>query len=54
MAAGLLSGLSRRVLEISAGTGRNLELYPPTVTDLVLTEPDRHMRARVEALTVGG
>lgn len=49
----LLSGLSGRVLEIGAGTGRNLDLYPPAVTELVLTEPDRHMRARLEARTAG-
>jgi ubiquinone/menaquinone biosynthesis C-methylase UbiE len=45
----LLCGLSGRVLEIGAGTGRNLEWYPPAVTELVLAEPDRHMRARLAA-----
>lgn len=35
------------VLEIGAGTGRNLEHYGPGVSRLVLTEPDHHMRARL-------
>ena len=34
-----------RVLELGAGTGLNLQHYPATVTGLVLTEPDPHMRA---------
>lgn len=32
-----------RVLEIGAGTGLNLDLYPQSVQDLTLTEPDPHM-----------
>lgn len=32
-----------RVLEIGAGTGLNLELYPLDVSDLTLVEPDPHM-----------
>lgn len=39
----LLAGARGRVLELGAGTGLNLELYPDTVTDLTLTEPDPHM-----------
>ncbi len=46
--ADLLGGLSGEVLEIGAGTGLNLEHYPDTVTRLVLSEPDRHMRAKLE------
>jgi len=41
----LLAPLSGTVLEIGAGTGRNLALYPEAVTTLVVTEPDRHMRS---------
>lgn len=49
----LLAGLAGEVLEVGAGTGRNIELYPPDVRGLVLTEPDRHMRALLERV-VGG
>ena len=43
----LLSSLSGRVLEIGAGTGANVPLYPSAVTSLVLAEPDPHMLARL-------
>ena len=39
----LLADASGRTLELGSGTGANVELYPPAVTDLVLTEPDRFM-----------
>jgi ubiquinone/menaquinone biosynthesis C-methylase UbiE len=39
----LLARAKGRTLEIGAGTGANLELYPEAVTELVLTEPDEHM-----------
>jgi ubiquinone/menaquinone biosynthesis C-methylase UbiE len=45
----LLAPLEGSVLEIGAGTGANLPFFPPTVTSLVLAEPDRHMRARLLA-----
>jgi len=32
-----------RTVDLGAGTGANLELYPDAVTDLVLAEPDPHM-----------
>jgi SAM-dependent methyltransferase len=32
-----------RTLELGAGTGANLALYPPAVKELALTEPDPHM-----------
>ncbi len=44
----LLAGAKGRTLEIGAGTGINLDLYPNTVSELVLTEPDSHMRAQLE------
>jgi ubiquinone/menaquinone biosynthesis C-methylase UbiE len=44
----LLGELAGRVVEIGAGTGANLEHYPEAVSELVLTEPDPHMRARLE------
>ncbi|HEY5943696.1 MAG TPA: class I SAM-dependent methyltransferase [Solirubrobacterales bacterium] len=39
----VLAGARGRVLELGAGTGLNLELYPPGVDDLTLVEPDPHM-----------
>lgn len=43
----LLAGLVGRVIEIGAGTGANLDRYPPAVSELVLTEPDPRMRSRL-------
>jgi ubiquinone/menaquinone biosynthesis C-methylase UbiE len=43
----LLSGAEGATIEIGAGTGLNVPLYPDGLTRLVLTEPDRHMRARL-------
>jgi ubiquinone/menaquinone biosynthesis C-methylase UbiE len=52
--ARLLGGLHGRVLEVGAGTGLNLDHYPPEVR-LVLTEPDPHMRRRLaERLAASG
>ena len=45
--AELIRGASGRTLEIGSGTGLNLEHYPDLVTELVLTEPDPHMAARL-------
>lgn len=39
----LLAGARGRTIEIGAGTGANLDLYPESVSDLVLAEPDPHM-----------
>jgi ubiquinone/menaquinone biosynthesis C-methylase UbiE len=49
MRAKLLAGARGRTLELGAGTGINLEHYPPAVTELVLTEPDPHMAKRLRA-----
>jgi len=38
-----LSHATGRTLEIATGTGLNLPYYPPSVTELVLTEPYPHM-----------
>lgn len=43
MRRGLLAGARGRVLELGAGTGLNLELYPEGIEALTLTEPDPHM-----------
>jgi ubiquinone/menaquinone biosynthesis C-methylase UbiE len=51
MRRSLLAEASGRTIELGAGTGLNLDLYPDAVTELTLTEPDPHMikqlRARV-------
>lgn len=44
----LLADARGRVLEIGAGTGANLPFYGEDVERLVLTEPDPHMRAKLE------
>jgi ubiquinone/menaquinone biosynthesis C-methylase UbiE len=45
--AELLRRLAGVVLEVGAGTGLNMPHYPRTVTRLVLSEPDLHMRRRL-------
>lgn len=45
----ILAGAGGRVLELGAGTGVNLELYPAAVEELVLVEPDPHMAKRLRA-----
>ena len=44
---GLLAQASGATLELGAGTGLNLALYPDAVGELVLTEPSPHMAARL-------
>jgi ubiquinone/menaquinone biosynthesis C-methylase UbiE len=41
----VLSQATGRTLEIGSGTGINLHHYGPEVSELVLSEPDRHMVA---------
>ena len=43
----LLAQARGRTLEIGAGTGVNVEHYPEQVRELILTEPDRHMAAKL-------
>lgn len=38
-----------RTIDIGAGTGANVGLYPNAVTDLVLSEPDPHMSKRLRS-----
>jgi ubiquinone/menaquinone biosynthesis C-methylase UbiE len=42
-----LAGASGRTVDLGAGTGANLGLYPAAVTELVLAEPDPHMLKRL-------
>lgn len=39
----VLASASGRTIDVGAGTGVNVELFPPAVTELVLAEPDPHM-----------
>jgi ubiquinone/menaquinone biosynthesis C-methylase UbiE len=52
----LLSQASGRTIDLGAGTGVNLDLFPEAVSDLVLAEPDPHMlkQLRVKAAGRGG
>jgi ubiquinone/menaquinone biosynthesis C-methylase UbiE len=45
--AALLRGLKGEVLEVGAGTGSTLALYPEAVTRVVMCEPDAHMRRKL-------
>jgi len=49
MRSELLAGATGRVIELGAGTGANLDLYPEAVGELVLVEPDPHMSKRLRA-----
>jgi ubiquinone/menaquinone biosynthesis C-methylase UbiE len=49
----LLAGAGERVVEIGAGTGVNLDLYPAAVEKLVVVEPDPHMAKRLRSKLVG-
>jgi ubiquinone/menaquinone biosynthesis C-methylase UbiE len=42
-----LAEASGRTIDIGAGTGANLGLYPASVSELVLAEPDPHMVKRL-------
>jgi ubiquinone/menaquinone biosynthesis C-methylase UbiE len=45
----LLAELHGRVLEVGAGTGASIPCYPESVNELILAEPDPHMRRLLEA-----
>ncbi len=49
----VLAGAGGRVVEIGAGTGVNLDLYPKGVEDLALVEPDPHMAKRLRTRLAG-
>lgn len=43
----LLENVSGGVLEVGAGTGANLSLYPTTIDRIVFSEPDPYMRTQL-------
>jgi SAM-dependent methyltransferase len=43
----VLADASGRTIDIGAGTGVNIALFPSAVTELVLSEPDPHMAKRL-------
>jgi ubiquinone/menaquinone biosynthesis C-methylase UbiE len=45
----VLAEASGRTIDLGAGTGANLGLYPEAVSELVLAEPDPHMLKRLRA-----
>lgn len=45
----LLGGAGGRVLELGAGTGVNLDLYPGAIEDLVMIEPDPFMAKQLRS-----
>src|SRR4029077_1076910 len=47
-----LAGATGRTLDVGAGTGANLALYPPAVSELVLAEPDPHMLRKLRPRVV--
>ena len=49
----ILAEAKGRTIDIGAGTGINLELFPPEVGELVLAEPDPHMLKKLQAKLPG-
>jgi SAM-dependent methyltransferase len=49
----LLSQASGRTIDLGAGTGVNLDLYPKAVSELVMAEPDPHMLKQLRAKAGG-
>lgn len=49
----LLSEASGRTVDLGAGTGVNLDLYPEAVSELVMVEPDPHMIKQLRAKAAG-
>jgi ubiquinone/menaquinone biosynthesis C-methylase UbiE len=49
----LLASASGACLEVGAGTGLNLELWPESIESLLLTEPDPHMAAQLRKRVTG-
>jgi ubiquinone/menaquinone biosynthesis C-methylase UbiE len=50
----LLSEASGRTIDLGAGTGANLGLFPAAVTELFFVEPDQHMVKRLRPKLASG
>lgn len=48
-----LASATGRTVDVGAGTGANLDLYPDAVTELILVEPDPHMLRRLQSKVEG-
>ena len=48
-----LAAARGRTIDIGAGTGLNVELYPDSIAELVLAEPDEHMLGRLRPKVPG-
>lgn len=48
-----LSAARGRTVDVGAGTGANLDLYPDAVDELLLAEPDPHMLRRLRPRATG-
>lgn len=49
----LLAEASGRTIDLGAGTGANLDLYPQNVTEVVMAEPDPHMLKQLQTKAGG-
>jgi ubiquinone/menaquinone biosynthesis C-methylase UbiE len=49
----LLSQANGRTVDLGAGTGANLDLFPEAVSELVMVEPDPHMLKQLRAKVAG-
>jgi ubiquinone/menaquinone biosynthesis C-methylase UbiE len=49
----LLSQAEGRTIDLGAGTGVNLDLFPEAVSELVMAEPDPHMLKQLRAKAAG-
>jgi ubiquinone/menaquinone biosynthesis C-methylase UbiE len=49
----VLAGASGRTIDLGAGTGVNLDLFPQAVSELVMAEPDPHMLKQLRAKAAG-
>jgi ubiquinone/menaquinone biosynthesis C-methylase UbiE len=48
-----LAPATGRTVDVGAGTGANLDLFPDAVTELILIEPDPHMLRRLKSKVAG-